>query len=154
MHWKWWAFNRLQGPEQVRVEHTLAKVKRLRILRENCASAVKGWWKKWWRSGARCTITDGAADRKRSNPIHINDLFLIDSNKSLSHGERGYRSGAGLSKMIKLAHRDVEIPTNNGVVENLDLEELPWHGWVSSVSQRSARPHKRTASCAGSRNGD
>lgn len=42
LHWKRKAFNRLLGRQRVRVEHTLASVKRLRILRDDFRNRRKG----------------------------------------------------------------------------------------------------------------
>ena len=42
MHWKRRAFNRLLARERVKVEHTLASVKRLRILRDEFRNRRQG----------------------------------------------------------------------------------------------------------------
>jgi len=42
LHWKRRAFNRLLGRERVKIEHTLASVKRLRILRDEFRNRRKG----------------------------------------------------------------------------------------------------------------
>ena len=42
LHWKRRAFNRLLARERVQVEHTLASVKRLRILRDEFRNRRKG----------------------------------------------------------------------------------------------------------------